>query len=84
MTTLHKIDDKTLIMTCSNSDQYLITNHCVVITFGVDTSELEALPFDITLSGMLDNAVNAADRVLDAGEIHVLQNFAQDKIESFE
>ena len=84
MTTLHKIDDKTLIMTCSDADQYIISNQCVEITCGVDTSVLEAVPFDITISAMLDNAQHTTDRILDAGEIAVLQNFAQDKIEAFE
>ena len=56
MTTLHKLDDTLVIMSCSNGDQYIISNDFIAKTKNVDTSGLEQMPFDITVQAMVDNA----------------------------
>lgn len=84
MTTLHKLDEATLVMTLSTGKQYLISDVNVTHTNGIDTDGLEPMLFDSIISGMLDNARNSSTHTLSWSQIGQLQEFVQDKIEDFE
>ena len=84
MTTLHKLNDDTLIMTLSTGKQYLISNEHVTVAEKIATDDLEAIPFDTIVAGMLDNAQTIAAQRLSFEEISMMMEFVQDKIEDFE
>jgi len=84
MTTLHKLNEDTMLMTLSSGKQYLINNRQVQATSGLLTTDLEQAPFDIIVSSMIDNAIQEASKILSVKELIVLAEFVQDKIESFE
>ena len=84
MTTLHKLNEDTMLMTLSSGKQYLINDRQVQETTGLLTTDLEQVPFDISVSSMIDNATHEAAKILSVEELTVLAEFVQDKIESFE
>lgn len=84
MTTLHKLNEDTMLMTLSSGKQYLINDRQVQATTGLLTTDLEQVPFDISVSSMIDNATHEAAKILSVEQLTVLAEFVQDKIESFE
>lgn len=84
MTTLHKYDDQTLIMTTPSNDQYLITNVCVCKAIDVDTKELEQVPFDAEVFNMVERSLANVHAMMNETELEVLKNWIADKVEAGE
>ena len=81
MTTLHKLNETTLVLTVSEGKQYLITEDKVTTTTGIITADMEVAYFDAELYLKLDSALRVAANTVGFAELAVMIDFVKDKIE---
>jgi len=67
-----------------NGVQYTITKYAVFRS-AVDVSSLTPVSFDVSVQGMIDNAVNGVTSlVTSAEELKLIQALVQEKVEDFD
>lgn len=72
------------ILSCGNGLKYLITPYAVV-RVALDTENLTEVPFDVTVQGMINNALEyAGNVVMFVDEIKLIEALVQEKIEDFD